>query len=93
MKIIGKSRFNLSNSVAKTSHKLALVTAMISPNILLKSLEWFLYFCLCFIAFYLSKDVLNKYHTQHSTFNQYEEPITKKPTITICFGQDTTYVG
>ena len=58
-----------------------------------KILEWIFYIGLCIISLFFMSETWIKFNTKMSSFAQSEEPITKHPTIVICFlpGKDFTY--
>ena len=58
-----------------------------------KILEWIFYIGLCIISLFFMSETWIKFNTKISSFAQSEEPITKHPTIVICFlpGKDFTY--
>ena len=58
-----------------------------------KILEWIFYIGLCIISLIFMSETWIKFNTKMSSFAQSEVPITKHPTIVICFlpGKDFNY--
>ena len=58
-----------------------------------KILEWIFYIGLCIISLLFMSETWKKFNMKITGFAQSEEPITKHPTIVICFlpGKDFTY--
>ena len=57
----------------------------ISKNKLLTTLDWFLFFILCILAFWFCWPILVDFRANETSFSQSNEDITGRPTITICF--------
>ena len=57
----------------------------ISKNNLLTTLDWFLFFILCILAFWFCWPILVGFRENETSFSQSNEDITGRPTITICF--------
>ena len=57
----------------------------ISKNKLLTTLDWFLFFILCILAFWFCWPILVDFTENETSFSQSNEDITGRPTITICF--------
>ena len=49
-----------------------------------KVLDWGFFLILCGLAFFFVWSVLQQYSNKDTSFTQYQQPIKKRPTITIC---------
>ena len=49
-----------------------------------KVLDWGFFIILCGLAFFFVWSVLEQYSNKETSFTQYQQPIKKRPTITIC---------
>ena len=56
-----------------------------------KILEWIFYIALCIISLFFMSEEWKKFNMKMSSFAQSEEPITKHPTIVICFLPDKNF--
>ena len=55
-----------------------------TQNKLLKAVEWIWFLGFCLVAVFFTAEVIEKFDSKDTSFKQYEEPISKHPTITIC---------
>ena len=58
-----------------------------------KIIEWILFIFLCGISVYFMLGVLNAYFSKQTSFSLSNEPITKLPTILLCFSSNGKFDG
>ena len=56
-----------------------------SSNKYFKILEWILYIILFLLSLYFTWGVFKKFDSKTTSMGQKEEPITNRPTLTVCF--------
>ena len=57
----------------------------IPRNKLLTTLDWFLFFIFCIVAFVFCWPMVKSYDSKKTSMSQHTEEISERPSITICF--------